>query len=92
MHRTKSGEIGGDGGVEGEFAFIPEQQDRHRGKALGHRRDAEPGVALDASSRSEMSPAVREYMDELSVNHDAADEARQVFLRGLFQVEPVEPR
>ena len=57
----------GDRIVQLQLAFLDQHHDRHRGHRLGHRGDAEQGVALHRRLGGDIAPA-----DDIDVHHLAA--------------------
>ena len=57
--------------VERQLALVAQLQDRHRGEALGHRRDAEHRVGVDRRLRRDVADPAAPGVRELAVDDDA---------------------
>ena len=68
----------GDRVVELEFAFLHQHQDGHGGDRLGHRGDAEHGVAGHGLAGDDVAVAERIELDDLALAPDQGDEAGKV--------------
>ena len=76
--------------VERQLAFVAQLEDRHRGEALRHRRDAEDGVGVDRRLRGDVAEAGRAGVRELAVDDDAPRGAGDVLLGGEVREETID--
>ena len=67
--------------VEREPALVAQLEDRHRGEALRHRRDAEHRVRLDRRLGGDVAKAGRADVRELAVDDHAPGRAGDVLAR-----------
>ena len=64
--------------VERQLPFVAQLEDRHRGEALGHRRDAEHAIGIHRRPCRHVAEAAHTDVRELSVDDDAPRGARHV--------------
>ena len=76
--------------VERQLTLVAQLEDRHRGEALRHRRDAEDRVGVDRRLRRHVAESGRAGVRELAVDDDAPRRARRVRLRRVVAQEPVD--
>ena len=76
-----------NGVFERKFAGIAEFEDGQRSEGLRHRGDAEGGARIGGDFFLQIGETDCAGVDELSVEHDAPDQARRVFCRRVVGVE-----
>ena len=85
--RAEFREVFLNGVLERQFAGVAEFEDGQRSEGLRHRGDAEGGARIGGNFFLEVGEADVARVEELSVEHDAPDQARRVFCRRVVGVE-----
>src|SRR6185503_10469907 len=70
--------------LERELGMIAKLENRHRGEALRHRRDAKHGVAVDGRLLVDVAKSGHADVRDFAVDHDRPDAARDVFPFGVL--------
>ena len=80
------------GVFERQPAIVAQLQHRQRGKALGHRRNAERGVRRDRRLRGAVADPERPQMRHLAVDHHAPDHPGDLLVGGIGAEDAVDLR